>query len=96
MNLVRFKAEDIHLNQQDLEDLQALANMPDDDIDYSDIPKTQNMQGWVKFNTLTNKAENNVHVDEDIATWFNQKDNRTQAKINSFLRQLMAFEKNLA
>lgn len=96
MNLVRFKAEEIHLNQQDIDDLQALANMPDDDIDYSDIPNTQNTQGWVKFNAATNSIENNVHVDEDIATWFNKKDNKTQAKINNFLRQLMVFENNMA
>lgn len=70
--------------------------MSDDNIDYSDIPDTQNMQGWVKFNAVTNKIENNVHVDEDIATWFNKKDNQTQAKINDFLRNLMAFESNLA
>ena len=98
MSLVRYKSEDIKLTQADMAELQDLANMPDDEIDYSDAPPLPK-GSWVKMNTMiehSNSQSNNVHVDEDIAKWFNKKDSQTQAKINNFLRQLMYFDSHLA
>ena len=70
--------------------LEAIAAMPDKDIDYSDIPcKTDHVQ-WTRPGMLLpteNKRQITLRVDADVLSFFKGTGKRYQSRINAALRE---------
>ena len=68
-------------------DWQRLANMRDEDIDYSDIPETDEAfwAGAQTFQPQT-KVPVTLHIDEDLAEWIAQLGNTSDTVVNDLLR----------
>lgn len=72
--------------------LAALAAMPDEKIDYSDIPRqTGNIQ-WTRPGALVpdeNKQQITLRLDADVLGFFKGTGKRYQSRINAALREYM-------
>lgn len=71
--------------------LVVLKNMPDEDIDYSDIPPLTE-EFWknakpLHFRPL--KASTTVRLDADVLVWLKDKGKGYQTRINAILREAM-------
>jgi uncharacterized protein (DUF4415 family) len=72
--------------------LEALRDMPDEDIDYSDIPP---MSEELWKNAIRNpfykpkKSSTTVRVDSDVLAWLRSKGKGYQTRINAILRRAM-------
>ena len=81
----------IDLTEQQKVDLERLRNMPDEEIDFSDIPETLDWTGAVRgmFYRLR-KVEVTLRLDDDVASWFERRygDDRDgcDAEVNRALR----------
>ena len=73
--------------------LLALENIPDDQVDTSDIPETLDWtEGWRGVFYQPGKRRFTLRLDSDVVEWFkfNAQDNRSyQADINRVLREHM-------
>ncbi len=75
--------------------LKSLAAMPDDQIDYSDIPPLSD-EFWE--NAVRNpfykptKASTTVRVDSDVLAWLKSKGKGYQTRLNAILREAMLRE----
>lgn len=75
--------------------LQALASLPDEQIDYSDIPPLSD-EFWK--NAVHNpfykptKTPTTVRVDSDVLAWLKSKGKGYQTRINAILREEMMKE----
>jgi uncharacterized protein (DUF4415 family) len=83
------------LSTKQEEDLKSLAAMPDDEIDYSDIPPLPD-EFWEKavrnpFYRPT-KTSTTVRVDSDVLAWLKSKGKGYQTRINAILREAMLRE----
>lgn len=93
MNMVRYKQSELPtLTEQRKAKLQALANLPDDSIDFSDIPETT-VEDWKgaergKFYRPV-KQQLTVRVDADVVAWLKQQGKGYQSRLNRILRQAM-------
>ena len=73
-------------------ELTALADMPDSDIDYSDIPP---MDDAFWKNAVRNplykptKTSTTVRVDADVLAWLKSQGKGYQTRINAILREAM-------
>ena len=65
--------------------LEALANMPDSEIDYSDIPEITDFSG---FHRVTPRSSF-VRIDGDILDWIKTLGEDRQALVNDLLRRQM-------
>jgi uncharacterized protein (DUF4415 family) len=66
--------------------LAALAALPDDHIDYSDIPPLPET-GWVKAVDFPHaKKQITLRIDEDVLNFFRGTGSRYQTRINAVLR----------
>ena len=73
------------LTKQQLEELNLLANSPDDEIDISDIPEQTNWDNAV-VGKFYNKNQQAIRIDNEILTWFKNKGGRDyQHMINKAL-----------
>jgi uncharacterized protein (DUF4415 family) len=77
------------------EELQALVDLPDDQIDYSDIPPTtkadwQNAERGRFYRPV--KKQLTVRIDADIIAWLQAKGKGYQTKLNQILRAAMLSE----
>jgi uncharacterized protein (DUF4415 family) len=78
-----------------LEELKALQAMPDDKIDYSDIPATQ-PEEW--RNAVVGKfykpikQQLTVRIDADVIAWLKTQGKGYQTRINQLLREAMGKE----
>ncbi len=83
------------LTQGQLEELRVLNAMPDEDIDYSDIPPATAEQ-WrgaeVGQFYHPPKEQLTVQVDADVVAWFKAQGRDYQTRINDLLRQVMLRE----
>lgn len=72
------------------EDNARLAQMSDDDIDYSDIPPTTNWTGAVR-GKFYRPVEGQVMlpIDLDVLAWFQSTEEKYQVAINAVLREHM-------
>ena len=75
--------------------LESLAAMPDDQIDYSDIPPLSD-EFWEKavrnpFYKPT-KTSTTVRVDSDVLAWLKSKGKGYQTRLNTILREAMLRE----
>jgi uncharacterized protein (DUF4415 family) len=83
------------LSEDQLRELQALANRPDDEIDYSDIPPLDD-EFWKRavrnpfYRPL--KSQLTVRVDNDVLAWLRAKGKGYQTRINAILRRAMLEE----
>lgn len=83
------------LTEKQKAELAALAAMPDDQIDYSDIPPLTD-EFWK--NAVRNpfykptKAATTVRVDADVLMWLKSKGKGYQTRLNSILREAMLRE----
>ena len=85
------------LSAQHEAELKALANKPDDDIDYSDIPVTEDEQ-WSEANRGTFfhplKTQASVRIDADVMEWLKRPGKGYQTRLNAILREAMLREQN--
>jgi len=67
--------------------LDAIANMPDSEIDYSDAPYRPDAV-WTKSLgfPLRNKRQISLRLDADVLDWFKATGSRYQTRINAVLR----------
>ena len=70
------------------EQLEALAIMQDDDIDFSDIPEIRDFAGFERgkfFRPI--KKPVTLRLDADVLEWFKRRNTKYQTAINTALRQ---------
>lgn len=74
----------MEINKKMLEELKTLSAMPDEEIDYSDIPDVTNLVGW-QPNPLFKpiKAPISAKLDKDVITWL-----KMHGSASSFLNRL--------
>ena len=91
--LVRYTWETLPaLTPEDHAQLKRLAEMPDEDIDYSDIPPlTEKFWRNAVRNPFyrPNKTSTTVRVDSDVLMWLKSQGKGYQTKINAILREAM-------
>jgi len=93
MSMVRYKQGELPtLTQQRKAELKALADMPDSEIDYSDIaPLTPEF--WK--NAVPNpfykptKTHASVRIDSDVMAWLKSEGKGYQTRMNAILREAM-------
>lgn len=90
MAIVRYREEDIpELTQADID---AIKNIPDEEIDYSDIPPLteQFWQNAVRGQFYRpKKSQVSVRIDNDILAWLKKDGKGYQTRLNQILRQAM-------
>ncbi len=72
------------INKKMVEELKALANMKDEDIDYSDIPEITDFTGWEPnpfFKPV--KAPVSAKLDKDVIAWL-----KMHGSVSKFLNQI--------
>ena len=96
MNKVRYTSAELPvLTQERQAELQALANKPDSEIDYSDIPPL-NETFWL--NAIRNpfykptKTHASVRLDSDVLAWLKSQGKGYQTRMNAILREAMIRE----
>ena len=68
------------------EEIQALEKMPDDAIDYSDIPPLEDRQ-WATQRIISQGPQTvTVHLDADVAEFFSAAE-KFESRINAVLRE---------
>jgi uncharacterized protein (DUF4415 family) len=79
-------------------DWERLRNMKDEDIDYSDIPRTT-PEMWAKgvlrknFIPIPRKRQLTLRIDDDVINFFKEQGRGYQTKINQLLRAYMEAHK---
>jgi uncharacterized protein (DUF4415 family) len=69
--------------------IEALRDLPDDQIDLSDIPERTDYNGPVYFNLIgarTGKKSVTIRLDADMVAWFKAQGKGWQTKMNWALR----------
>ena len=89
------KVPNTELTLDQLQELEALHAMPDDEIDYSDLPPTTAGQ-WqgAKVGHFIHPAKEQItlQVDADVVAWLKAQGRDYQARVNELLRQVMLRE----
>ena len=98
MSMVKHKRGSVSaLSAQHEAELKALANKPDDDIDYRDIPVTEDEQ-WSEANRgkffRPLKTQASVRIDADVMEWLKRPGKGYQTRLNAILREAMLREQN--
>ncbi len=75
-------------------DLKRLDSMTDEDIDYSDIPET-NEAFWENAKVVLPKHKRQItlRIDDDVIDWFRSEGKGYQTKINAILRSYVDAQK---
>ena len=71
-----------------------LAALPDEDIDYSDIPELD--AEWFRTATVvmpTGKEQLTVRIDSDVLAWFRAQGKGYQSRMNAVLRAYVMAKK---
>ncbi len=93
MSMVRYKQSELPpLTEERKAELKALAEMPDNEIDYSDIPPLDE-EFWKRavrnpFYKPT-KTHASVRIDSDVMAWLKSQGKGYQTRINAILREAM-------
>lgn len=77
------------------EEMQALRDLTDEEIDYSDIPP-QPSTGWRRVSELVpeeNKQQITLRLDADVIAFFRGTGRRYQSRINAALREYVSSQK---
>lgn len=75
------------MNKERVERLKKLANLPDEKIDFSDIPEITKFTGWAKLHHK--KKDIHATIDEDILSWVKAQSKSVSGFINNILREKM-------
>jgi uncharacterized protein (DUF4415 family) len=88
---VRVKLEDLPpLTEAEREELRRLADIPDDQIDTSDIPEwTEEEFANAVWHSGYGKQQVTVRLDRDVLAFFKQGGRGYQTRINAVLRAFM-------
>lgn len=93
MSMVRYKQGELPpLTEERKAELKALAEMPDSEIDYSDIPPLDDAF-WK--NAVQNpfyrptKTHASVRIDSDVLEWLKRQGKGYQTRMNAILREAM-------
>ena len=88
-NMVRVKGVP-ELTEAQRENLKRLAERPDDEIDYSDIPEITDFNGFEvgKFYRPLKEAVT-VRLDADVVHWLKRDGKGYQTRLNAILRREM-------
>ena len=80
----------IKTNKHQYDEINHLSNLPDDDIDTSDIPEVTDWSNaeMGKF-YRPRKKQITLRLDADMLDWFRKHGNKYQTRINQILRQYM-------
>ncbi len=86
------------LSKQSVQELEALASLPDRDINLSDIPDTtavdwQDAQRGRFYRPI--KRQVTIRIDADVLAWLRQSGNGYQTRLNEILRQAMQHSKTV-
>jgi uncharacterized protein (DUF4415 family) len=76
-------------------EMQALRDLKDEDIDYSDIPPQPSI-GWRRVSDLIpaeNKQQITLRLDADVIQFFRGTGRRYQSRINAALREYVRAQK---
>ena len=93
MSMVRYRRGELPpLTEERKAELKALAEMPEDTIDYSDIPPLDDAfwQHAVR-NPLyrPTKTHASVRIDSDVLAWLKSQGKGYQTRLNAILREAM-------
>jgi uncharacterized protein (DUF4415 family) len=80
------------LTAEEQEAWDSLANLRDEDIDFSDIPDQSGTTGWRRVSDLVpvqNKQQITLRLDADLLAFFKGTGKRYQSRINAALREYM-------
>lgn len=93
MSVVRYKQDQLPvLTEERKSELRKLAERPDDEIDFSDIPELDE-DAWK--HAIRNpyvkpvKVQTSVRIDADIMAWLKSKGKGYQTRMNAILREAM-------
>lgn len=93
MRTVRFKQDELPpLTEERMAELKAMAEAPDSEIDYSDIPPLDDAF-WARavpnpfFKPV--KTHASVRIDSDVMVWLKSQGKGYQTRMNSILREAM-------
>ncbi|GHU36853.1 hypothetical protein FACS1894172_20010 [Spirochaetia bacterium] len=78
------------------EEMDRVAAMTDDEIDYSDIPKQTDLSEFVPWedrHLLKNHQKIQIILDKDILEWLEKTTGDYQQQINAILREVMKLSK---
>ncbi|TXJ08625.1 MAG: toxin-antitoxin system, antitoxin component [Acinetobacter sp.] len=98
MNMIRYKQGDLPpLTNERKAKLAALAQLPDESIDFSDISETT-AEDWIgaergRFYRPV-KQQLTVRVDADVVAWLKEQGKGYQSRLNKILRQAMLDSKH--
>ncbi len=84
MAIIRKKLSDLHVSEERVAEI---ANMPDEDIDYSDIPELD--EAWfakAELRMPITKEQVTLRLDVDILRFFKAQGKGYQTRINAVLR----------
>jgi uncharacterized protein (DUF4415 family) len=96
--MVRFRLDPKNPPQMTAEQMQALRDLRDDEIDLSDIPE-QTGGGWRRVSELVpaeNKQQITLRLDADLIAFFRATGRRYQSRINAVLREYVSAQKKTA
>jgi uncharacterized protein (DUF4415 family) len=93
MNMVRYKQGDLPpLTEERRAEIKVLAEKPEDEIDYSDIPPLDEAF-WARavpnpfFKPV--KTHASVRIDSDVLAWLKSQGKGYQTRMNAILREAM-------
>ena len=84
MAIIRKNLSDLHVSEERVAEI---ANMPDEDIDYSDIPELD--EAWfakAELRLPVTKEQVTLRLDVDILRFFKAQGKGYQTRINAVLR----------
>ena len=89
--MMKVKRELTELTKEQRAQLERLRNMPDEEIDFSDIPETLDWTGAVRgMFYRPRKVEATLRLDDDIVSWFEERfgenDDKCDVEVNDALR----------
>jgi len=90
--LIKFKLDPKNPPTMTPEQLQALRNLRDEDIDFSDVPPITDFTGWRRVSDLVpeeNKQQITLRLDAEVLAFFKATGKRYQSRINAALREYM-------
>ena len=99
--LVRYRLDPDNppvLTEEERQAWELLKRMPDEEIDFSDIPE-QTGGGWRRVSELIpaeNKQQITLRLDADLITFFRATGRRYQSRINAALREYVNAQKKSA
>jgi uncharacterized protein (DUF4415 family) len=79
------------LSRRERQKLEALANRPGNEIDFSDIPEIREIPSDAVIGKFyrPRKTSVTIRLDADVVAWLRASGEGYQTRINNYLRQLM-------